>query len=112
MANIAEGFGRGTQAEFVTFLGYSLGSLNETQSHLCAAYDRAVCRPGCPRYWERNIPFHYWIPPKPLLVEFPAGVKLGRLETTNHRQRKGDGAHLCEAPSGPFRQMSPVPCSS
>jgi four helix bundle protein len=40
MANIAEGFGRGTQAEFITFLGYSLGSLNETQSHLCAAYDR------------------------------------------------------------------------
>jgi len=38
--NIAEGFGRGTQGEFVTFLGYSLGSLNETQSHLCAAYDR------------------------------------------------------------------------
>jgi four helix bundle protein len=40
MANIAEGFGRGTQAEFVTFLGYALGSLNETQSHLTAAYDR------------------------------------------------------------------------
>ncbi|MCI0463706.1 MAG: four helix bundle protein [Gemmataceae bacterium] len=40
MANIAEGFGRGTQGEFVTFLGYSLGSLNETQSHLCAAFDR------------------------------------------------------------------------
>ena len=40
MANIAEGFGRGTQAEFVLFLGYSLGSLNETQSHLCAAFDR------------------------------------------------------------------------
>ncbi len=39
-ANIAEGFGRGTQGEFVTFIGYSLGSLNETQSHLCAAYDR------------------------------------------------------------------------
>jgi four helix bundle protein len=40
MANIAEGFGRGTQGEFVTFLGYSIASLNETQSHLCVAYDR------------------------------------------------------------------------
>ena len=40
MANIAEGFGRGTQEEFVVFLGYALGSLLETQSHLCAAYDR------------------------------------------------------------------------
>lgn len=40
MSNIAEGFGRGTQGEFVTFLGYSLGSLDETRSHLCAAYDR------------------------------------------------------------------------
>ena len=40
MSNIAEGFGRGTQGEFVLFLGYALGSLNETQSHLCAAYDR------------------------------------------------------------------------
>jgi four helix bundle protein len=39
-ANISEGFGRGTQGEFITFLGYSIGSLNETQSHLCAAYDR------------------------------------------------------------------------
>ena len=40
MANITDGFGRGTQGEFVQFLGYSIGSLNETQSHLCAAYDR------------------------------------------------------------------------
>src|SRR5439155_20769108 len=39
-ANIAEGFGRGTQGEFITFLGYAMGSTNETQSHLCAAYDR------------------------------------------------------------------------
>jgi four helix bundle protein len=40
MANIAEGFRRGTQGEFVAFLGYSIGSLNETQAHLAAAYDR------------------------------------------------------------------------
>src|SRR5215203_149651 len=40
MSNIAEGFGRGTQDELITFLGYALGSLLETQSHLCAAYDR------------------------------------------------------------------------
>lgn len=40
MANCAEGFGRGTQGEFIQFLGYAIGSLNETQSHLCAAYDR------------------------------------------------------------------------
>jgi four helix bundle protein len=40
MSNMAEGFGHGTQAEFITFLGYALGSLDETQSHLYAAYDR------------------------------------------------------------------------
>lgn len=40
MSNIAEGFGRGTQGEFVQFLGYAIGSLDETRSHLTAAYDR------------------------------------------------------------------------
>lgn len=40
MSNIAEGFGRGTQGEFITFLGYALGSLDETCSHLTSAYDR------------------------------------------------------------------------
>ncbi len=41
MSNMAEGFGRGTQQEFITFLGYALGSLDEILSHLCAAYDRS-----------------------------------------------------------------------
>jgi hypothetical protein len=44
MSNIAEGFGRGTQEEFVIFLGYAIGSLMETQSHLSAAYDRKYLR--------------------------------------------------------------------
>jgi four helix bundle protein len=46
MANIAEGFGRGTQNEFVLFLGYSLGSLDETRSHLCTAVDRRYLQQG------------------------------------------------------------------
>lgn len=44
MSNVAEGFGRGTQGEFVLFLGYAIGSLDETQSHLCAAYDRGYLK--------------------------------------------------------------------
>jgi four helix bundle protein len=54
MSNIAEGFGRGTQGEFITFLGYALGSLNETQSHLCAAYDREYLsrEEFAQLYWE------------------------------------------------------------
>ncbi len=44
MANMAEGFGRGTQEEFITFLGYAIDSLDETKSHLCAAYDRGFLR--------------------------------------------------------------------
>ena len=50
MANMAEGFGRGTQEEFITFLGYAIGSLDETQSHLVAAYDRGYL--DKPRYAE------------------------------------------------------------
>jgi four helix bundle protein len=55
-ANIAEGFGRGTQEEFITFLGYALGSLDETQSHLCAAYDRAhIDKETFARLWSEGI---------------------------------------------------------
>src|SRR5262245_24066868 len=55
-ANIAEGFGRGTQEEFITFLGYSLGSLDETQSHLCAAYDREyISKETFAQLWSEGI---------------------------------------------------------
>ena len=39
MDNIAEGFGRGSQFEFVTFLGYSTGSVLEVQSQLYRCLD-------------------------------------------------------------------------
>src|SRR6478609_5404775 len=40
MSNIAEGFGRGGRLEFVQFLGFAIGSCNETQSQLYQALDR------------------------------------------------------------------------
>ena len=39
MSNIAEGFGAGSDAEFVRFLGYSRRSLSEALSQLYAALD-------------------------------------------------------------------------
>ncbi|MBI4930751.1 MAG: four helix bundle protein [Bacteroidetes bacterium] len=39
MDNIAEGFGRGGNREFVIFLGYAIGSANEVQSQLYRALD-------------------------------------------------------------------------
>ena len=39
MSNIAEGFGAGSDAEFVRFLGYSRRSLSEVLSQLYAALD-------------------------------------------------------------------------
>lgn len=40
MDNIAEGFGRGGNKEFITFLGYSRGSCCETKAQLQRCFDR------------------------------------------------------------------------
>jgi len=40
MDNIAEGFERGTRAEFIQFLGYSKGSCGEFRSQLYRSLDR------------------------------------------------------------------------
>lgn len=39
MANIAEGFGRGRNKEFIQFLGHARGSCAEVKSHLYVALD-------------------------------------------------------------------------
>ncbi|MBN1454165.1 MAG: four helix bundle protein [Anaerolineales bacterium] len=40
MSNIAEGFGTGTDADFIRFLGYARRSVSEGQSQLYAALDQ------------------------------------------------------------------------
>lgn len=40
MDNIAEGYGRGGNREFVQFLSYALGSLNELESQIYRSIDR------------------------------------------------------------------------
>lgn len=40
MSNIAEGFGAGSDAEFIRFLGYARRSVSETQSQLYTALDQ------------------------------------------------------------------------
>jgi four helix bundle protein len=41
MANIAEGFERGGDREFIQFLSNSKGSCGEVKSHLCVAMDQS-----------------------------------------------------------------------
>jgi four helix bundle protein len=46
MDNIAEGFGRGSNTEFINFLLYSRGSASEVQSQLYRAMDRKYINPS------------------------------------------------------------------
>lgn len=56
MANIAEGFDCGSGREFVKFLGYSMRSTSELQSHLYVALDQEyLSRESFSRLYMRSI---------------------------------------------------------
>jgi four helix bundle protein len=46
MANVAEGFDRGGDKEFIQFLSFSKGSCGEVKSHLYAALDQQYISPA------------------------------------------------------------------
>lgn len=53
MANIAEGFERGNNKEFIQFLFVSKGSCGELRSHLILAYERHYLTPD--QYQEARV---------------------------------------------------------
>ena len=56
MANIAEGFERGGNKEFVQFLAVAKGSCGELRSHLCVAFDqRYLTHEQCHLLGERAL---------------------------------------------------------
>ncbi|HVZ65947.1 MAG TPA: four helix bundle protein [Lacunisphaera sp.] len=53
MANVAEGFGRGRNREFIQFLGHARGSAAEVKSHLYLALDsEAIAQPVFDRLYR------------------------------------------------------------
>lgn len=55
MGNIAEGFGRGGNKEFINFLGFSLGSLSEVESQLIRGCDRSYLDEVRMEQFEKSI---------------------------------------------------------
>lgn len=55
MDNIAEGFGRGGNKEFINFLGFSLGSLSEVESQLLRGFDRSYLNDSQLEKFEESI---------------------------------------------------------
>jgi four helix bundle protein len=106
MSNIAEGFGRGTQEEFITFLGYALGSLLETQSHLCAAYDRKyLSKEGFTAFYGEGNEL------RRMIIGFIRSMIMPRSGVRNIRRTKSWSEKVCEIyervtgkPPSPFGQ--------
>ena len=76
MDNIAEGYGRGSNAEFRNFVGYSTGSAKELISQLLRSRDRDfITGPQCTALVEK--------------VEQCAGLCAGIIRRFRHDKRTG-----------------------
>ena len=53
-ANIAEGCGRGGEAEFAQFLQIAMGSASELESHLLLAHDLGFLKPDAYKLMEQE----------------------------------------------------------